>query len=266
MNSMTIAIDIGNTYARFGLIDAEHLVCIKRCSCSTVEIAERAAEMFTNLMSGRRELKALPVFISTVVHARTSQLERLVRSFPEAAGLTRVRVNSAIPFEVRYEFPNLLGADRIANALYAFRVFPGKNVCIIDAGTAVTVDYLSAADGFLGGAILPGLATQMGSLHKATAALPALKPSLAAPRFPGKSTEECIGAGVVLGVAGAVSFIVERLKAMAGEGMQIMTCGGEWPLIAPWVDFSFLHAPDCTLIGTGIFKEEPTAEPSSAHP
>jgi type III pantothenate kinase len=255
MNSMTIAIDIGNTYARFGLIDCARLACVKRVACNTSELAERAAEMFTNLMSDHHDLTSLPVLISTVVHARTSQLERLVRTFPEAAGPTRVRVNTSLPFPVRYEFPNLLGADRIANALYAFRAFPGKNLCIIDAGTAVTVDFLSADHGFMGGAIMPGVATQMNCLNKATAALPALKPSPAMPRFPGKSTEECITAGVVLGVAGAVSLLVGQLRVLAEDDMLVVACGGEWPLIAPWVDFTFTHAPDCTLIGTGIFEE-----------
>jgi type III pantothenate kinase len=255
MAPWTIAVDIGNTYARFGLIDCAKLICVKRLACPTAEVAEKAAEMITNLLADHRDLSDLQVNVSTVVHTRTSSLERQLRSFTEIASLIRVKAHTGLPLKFSYEFPNLLGADRIANALYAFKAYPGQDVCIVDAGTAVTVDYLTAAGDFAGGAILPGVVTQMQCLNKATAALPMVKTATAKPRFPGRSTEECINAGVIFGAAAAVSALVKLIKPADNRQLVVIVCGGEWPLIGPYVDFASVHIPDCTLIGAGLYEE-----------
>ena len=117
---------------------------------------------------------------------------------------------------IRIDNPHEVGADRLVNSVAAYdRV---KDTCIVvDFGTAITYDAVSAAGEYLGGIISPGAEISIDALYERAAKLP--KVELAAPRSViGKSTVEAIRSGIVYGFAAQVEGIVHRLRAELGRG------------------------------------------------
>jgi len=104
-----------------------------------------------------------------------------------------------LPINNSYETPETLGVDRIAAAVGAWSICPGKPLLIIDMGTAITYDIVSADGTYLGGNIAPGLALRLKALHKFTGRLPEVMASEDFESF-GKDTESAIRAGVMQGI------------------------------------------------------------------
>jgi type III pantothenate kinase len=184
--------------------------------------------------------------------ARLAPMER-------AAGRRAVLVARELPLmpEVlrhRLPRPEKAGPDRLAAALGASALF-GPPTVTVNAGTAVTVDALSAAGEFLGGAILPGLRTQLWSLHARTARLPEVELTEPPAESLGRDTESAIAAGVFFGLAGAVGGLVARAlrHPEVGPAATVVLAGGDAELLAPAVTVpqpSTLRVePDIVLIG-----------------
>jgi type III pantothenate kinase len=248
-NSRGIAIDVGNTSTRLGIVDPHALTCAHQISFATAALQQRLPDALASL-SGHTE-PGLPVTVCSVVKSSSDCIERLAASLNR--GVRWVAFRSDLPVTLAYADPGALGADRLANALYCCRAFAGMNVVVVDVGTAVKVDLVEGGSHFAGGTILPGIAAQLASLHASTAALPLLETALVDSFFPGRSTTDCMQAGVLYGIAGAVGRIVADLGRMKGGDAIVVATGGGWPLLEPLVDFKFRHIPDMTLVGTGLF-------------
>ena len=133
-----------------------------------------------------------------------------------------------IPIDLAVESPEMVGHDRLLNALAATRRNAGGNAVVISAGTAVTVDLVDGGV-FRGGAIFPGLNLMARSLHENTARLPLVE--IVPPfRYPGTHTEEAIRTGILFSVCGGIErFIAGLPKASIGK---IFLTGGDAELIA----------------------------------
>jgi type III pantothenate kinase len=157
--------------------------------------------------------------------------------------------DSPIGCRIDYPHPAQIGADRLANAVAV--VSKGKAPAIvIDFGTAVTFDVISAEPAYCGGVIAPGLGSMTGYLTAKTALLPQIE--LLEPRAAiGKSTVEAMQAGAVYGYRGLVREILLRLKEEMGGEPRIIATGGDAALIAqglpeidevdPWVTLEGLR-------------------------
>ena len=169
-----------------------------------------------------------------------------------------VHYHAALPVSFRYTNPSGLGADRIADLLYGNSAYPGLNLIIIDAGTAITINVMKKQE-FMGGAILPGVETQLKSLYTSTDALPMVNIRDSAP-IPvlGNGTTTCINAGVVHGIAGSLNHLVHCYKRIiSGENITILATGGSWPILSNLVAFDSITIPDLTLVGAGLFFPPP---------
>ena len=125
---------------------------------------------------------------------------------------------------IRIDNPREVGADRLVNAVAAYdRV---RDTClVVDFGTAITYDAVSAAGEYLGGIITPGAEISIDALYERAAKLP--KVELAEPRaLIGKSTVDAIRSGIVYGFAGQVEGIVRRLRAELGPSTFVIATGG----------------------------------------
>jgi type III pantothenate kinase len=150
---------------------------------------------------------------------------------------------------IRYRNPLEVGTDRIAGAIAAAGLFPGKNAIIVDFGTATTIDALTAERDYLGGLILPGLRLAMESLDARTARLPKVeirKP----PELLGRSTVESIQAGLYYGnVAILRHLCVEvRERYFAGSETRLIGTGGFARLFEDESIFD-AHVPELVLLG-----------------
>jgi len=126
--------------------------------------------------------------------------------------------------KIKYRNPLELGADRIANAIAAVHKYPGRDLVIIDMGTAITVCAITSDKQYMGGAIFPGLKTSMDALESKTARLPSveiIKPEAAC----GRSTVENIQSGLYFGTLGMARELITRISAECFDGRKPMVIG-----------------------------------------
>lgn len=126
--------------------------------------------------------------------------------------------------KIKYRNPLEVGADRIANAIAATHLYPGKNLIIIDFGTATTLCAVKSTHEYEGGAIIPGFRTSMESLERKTAKLPTvgiIKPNWSV----GRSTVESIQAGLYYSQLGMVKELVARMQNEVFEGKKPLVIG-----------------------------------------
>lgn len=159
-------------------------------------------------------------------------------------------VNSSVELglTIRYEPPEDVGADRLANAV-AGKELVGLPLIVGDFGTATTLDVVSAEGEYLGGAIFPGLEMGRQMLHEKTAKLPLVNME-APPATIGKSTEQSIQSGLLWGSVGAARELAVRMQKELGSGSHLVATGGMAPLIQ---DLSkFFHMVDADLALKGL--------------
>lgn len=134
------------------------------------------------------------------------------------------------PYTNLYKTPQTLGIDRMVLASGAVLQFPEKNRLVIDAGTAITYDFIDSENNYLGGAISPGIQLRYKALNDHTAKLPLLKKP-EEEFFIGQTTPESIHSGVVNGVLHEIEGFVARYKTTC-ENFIIILTGGDTDFLA----------------------------------
>ena len=150
---------------------------------------------------------------------------------------------------IRYRNPLEVGPDRIANAVGAMHRYPGRNLIIIDFGTATTFDVVSATRDYLGGIIMAGMRIAMEALERNTARLPTVE-IVPATELIGRSTVESIQSGLYFGNRAAVRTLTADIRAQAfqAEPAVVIGTGGLSRLFENERMFDAL-LPDLVLIG-----------------
>lgn len=146
--------------------------------------------------------------------------------------------NTPVPIRNGYDTPETLGQDRLAAAVGANTICPGENLLIIDAGSAITYDFLSREGEYVGGNIAPGLKMRFTILHRMTKKLPQVEvdENELIPLF-GKNTRDAIAAGVIRGVAYEVKGYIRTLKEKMATAdnpepsLKVFLTGGNAPYI-----------------------------------
>jgi type III pantothenate kinase len=139
--------------------------------------------------------------------------------------------NTPVPIKNAYDTPQTLGQDRLAAAVGAKSLCPDENLLIIDAGSAITYDFVSENGEYLGGNIAPGLKMRFTILARMTKKLPLVEvdENELIPLF-GKNTRDAIAAGVVRGVAYEVKGYMRTLREKMPRFQAFLT-GGNAPYI-----------------------------------
>jgi type III pantothenate kinase len=163
-----------------------------------------------------------------------------------------------LPLQARVAEPGRVGLDRLFNAVAAnSRVQREASRIIIDAGTAVTVDWVDEEGAFRGGSIFPGMRLMGKALNDYTALLPLVEVRGANPELPGTSTVSAIEAGIYWAVAGGVKALVRQLAGRAGDARhpEVFLTGGDASLLAPVMDVGVHFWPHMTLEGIRLSAE-----------
>lgn len=129
-----------------------------------------------------------------------------------------------LPIRLAYDTPETLGKDRIAAVAGANYLQPRKNALIIDAGTAITFDFIDATGLYHGGNISPGMTTRFRALHEYTSKLPLLSESEQTPMI-GKSTVTAIQAGVTNGIIFEINGYIDYFKGLYPDLFVFLTGG-----------------------------------------
>ncbi len=164
-----------------------------------------------------------------------------------------------IPIETLVEQPERVGLDRLLNGVAALSRESARPAIVVDAGSAVTVDWI-ARNAFRGGAIFPGLRLMAQTLHAYTARLPVVAVTETVPAMPGVSTEKAIAAGMCGAVIGGILYLVEQLPLSSPADRRskpvLYLTGGDAELLRPFIQLGLLrlgldveHWPWMTLEG-----------------
>jgi type III pantothenate kinase len=154
-----------------------------------------------------------------------------------------------LPLAMDVDEPGKVGLDRLLNAVAVNTArAAGAAAIIVDAGSAITVDYVDEAGVFRGGAILPGLRLMAHALHDYTAKLPWID-QFGAVALPAKNTEDAMRAGIVYAAAGAIDSAVQQLLATSSGAVELFIGGGDAILLAPRLSHSARLWLEMTLEG-----------------
>jgi len=159
-----------------------------------------------------------------------------------------------LPIRVLTEKPAETGVDRVLNVAAAHEQIESACV-VVDAGSAVTVDFCNDGGDFIGGAILPGATMMLDALHANTALLPEVKLAVPEGAF-GKNTEQAMLHGVYYGIRGAVKELVENYATDLGRWPDVIATGGDAKLLFEGWELIHAVAPDLTLYGVALAYTE----------
>lgn len=224
MGHKLLAIDVGNTNTVVGLFEGAELITRWRLTTLPERTADEVGLWLRQLLHWQdcdpAELAA--VAVASVVPPLDPRLrEGVERYLGRAAFFVEPGIRTGMPLKV--EAPQELGADRLCDAVAAFESYGGPAV-VIDFGTAVTWEVVSARGEYLGGVIAPGPMVTADALASRTAKLPrvAMAPP---PRVVGRGTVDSIQAGLFYGYLGLVEGITRRVLAELGDATVIATGG-----------------------------------------
>jgi len=226
-----LAVDVGNTNVTFGLFDGERLAADWRVTSHRDRTADEMAVELRDLFA----LKGLDlglvtgVVVSSVVpNVNPALIEASRRYLKCEPVMVGPGVKTGV--KVRYESPRDVGADRIANALAAYTKYGGP-IVVIDFGTAVTYDAISAEGDYLGGAIAPGVEISLEALVSHTAMLRRVEP-VAPDSVIGRNTVASIQSGLVWGFVAQVEGMGARMGGELGGKARVIATGGQAALVA----------------------------------
>lgn len=236
---MHLLIDNSNTRTKFAL-DQDGRLSEWR---ATIPTADLSAASLDKALAGQP-------FTHLTLCSVVPRVADLMEAHFIARPLHRISHRSPLPISIDYPEPEKIGADRIANATAA--VLRKKHPAIvIDFGTAVTFDVISANSSYLGGVIAPGTASLRDYLHKKTALLPAIQleePTSAI----GRSTAEAMQIGAVIGYRGLIREILAAIRSELDGNPAILATGGDATLIAQGLPEIEEIDPDLTMKGIQV--------------
>ena len=260
-----ILVDIGNSGLRASRVAKGHLFCndkVFRLSWAAAAASLRKpspeqeaapdqrwcklddGSAFDWLVSQFHSAANEPWLVSCVQRHALAQLQTSLDKLRFGTALNVV-THADIPMVIDVESPEKTGVDRLLAAFSGQRhanehASSPQPVIVIQAGTAVTVDFVDASGVFRGGSIMPGLGLSLQLLAAGTDLLPWLGNHAVdvRPTLPGKNTEQAISAGVNAALVGGASHLVERYRSESAfkSRIKVIVSGGDGSLLLPHVE------------------------------
>lgn len=233
---LNLTIDQGNTAAKIALWRDSELVDLRIENSLDSETLRRFVD---------EKGEAVDRAIYCSVARCASEIERILK--PVAAKVVHVCSSMPLPVKIAYGTPGTLGEDRIASAVGARVTFPDEDLLVVDAGTAVTYDAVTANGHFIGGNIAPGISMRLEALHRFTARLPRVEMPhvLNIDAVFGNDTRSAMVLGAVYGIVGSVAYYRSKLP----DGCRVVMTGGWARELSRICDFDVHVDPDLASKG-----------------
>ena len=212
IKKMNLAIDVGNSLIKFGVFDSQILKAKKNCN------KQDFSDVLEAIHSSYPTINRC--IVSSVINFSEGELSNLKQRFE----VLILNHETKIPFINNYATPKTLGIDRIALVSAASQKYLGRNILIIDAGTCITYDFLTAQNEYTGGAISPGIQMRYKALNTFTEKLPLLNLEKA-DLLIGNSTTTSIHSGIVNGVLFEIEGFINKYKEKDNNLTVILTGG-----------------------------------------
>jgi len=228
---MLLALDVGNTNTVLGFFRENELVAHWRLTTARDQTVDEygilTRDLFT--LAGIDPAAVHNVIISSVVPPLNSTLEEMSEKYFHVKALfIEPGIKTGMP--VLYDNPQEVGADRIVNSVAAFSKYGGPCI-VVDFGTAINFDVVSARGEYMGGVLAPGIGISAEALFSRAARL--FRVEIKDPgKIIGTNTMQSLQAGLYYGYADLVDGIVARIKQVVGDKSRVVATGGQAPLIA----------------------------------
>lgn len=238
-NDKFLVVDRGNTLIKVAFFIESEIRWIK------------CFPTFTSIEVSQLDLnqdEMIPGIISSV----SSEPESITSLLP----FVRWRIldhKTPIPVINNYETPDTLGKDRLAGVVAASYLFPGKNVLVIDAGTAITYDLITGTKEYIGGSIVPGLGIRFRGLHTFTSMLPLYEASSYS-ELTGKDTYGSIMSGVMTGTRLEMDGFIREYEAKYPGLITVLT-GGDAIYFDKMLKSNIFASPNLVLIGLKLILQ-----------
>jgi type III pantothenate kinase len=240
---MLLAIDIGNTTIGFAVIR-------RSGSIESVTVVDTVANRDKIKAAAARILKARPIeraVICSVVPGVSTMLEK---AFKKRVPVEVIGRDIIVPVKNLYKNPKQVGQDRLVGAFAAMKSY-GRPLIVVDLGTAITFDVVSARGEYMGGAIVPGIRLSAESLFMKTALLPKIE--IRAPRrIIGKTTQESILSGLFYGYGSMCREFIALISRQMKARPKVVMTGGHTRLMKRFVSPK-IRIIDENLVFKGIF-------------
>ena len=234
---MILLLDFGNTRVKAAVYDGNSVQCIYSGPSDAASL------------SGAVNGKAVNGGMWCAVHPLPSDIVQWMSGI----GLVPLTCSTPVPVVNAYSTPETLGMDRLAAAVGAWSMKPGHDMLVIDAGTALTVDFISADGVYHGGNIAPGIEMRFKALHEHTGALPLVSPRGVTPAF-GQDTSSAIRSGVMNGIRHEVNGYIEEMSSLYPSLLVFLT-GGDAEFFDIKGKSTIFAVPDLVLNGLARIVE-----------
>lgn len=251
---MNLIVDIGNTLVKLAVFDDGGLIVQRTAT-------HMHAGLLDELLAEARAAGCADRAAGTMREADGSSFSRAIVSSTRGAvddivSVVRQRCVSLLVFTAQtpvpignaYRTPATLGRDRLAAAVGATVLYPGRNVLIVDFGTAVTIDLVTSDGVYRGGCISAGMQMRFKALHDYTARLPLCGPT-DAEGLQGLTTEEAVQWGVMNSLSFEIEGYIGRMSEKIGNLLVIFT-GGDAKHFAKRIKNTIFA--NCNLVFCGL--------------
>src|ERR1700734_921676 len=227
---MLLALDVGNTNTVLGVFRSKELVANWRLTTARDQTVDEYGilprDLFT--LKGLDPKQIGGVIISSVVPPLNGTLAGMAEEyFGKKALFVEPGIKTGMP--IQYDNPQEVGADRIVNSVAAFEKYGGPCI-IVDFGTAINFDAVSARGEYMGGGLAPGIGISAEALFARAAGL--FRVEIKDPgKIIGTNTAASMQAGLFYGYTDLVDGILERMKKQMGPKTTVVATGGQATLI-----------------------------------
>ena len=247
-----VAVDVGNARVKLGLFPGEEGEPLPEPAAILALDGRRP--QWSRIGAWLKECSQSQVawWIGSVNRPATTRMLDWIREHRPADPTTMLSAGD-LPLVVELERPDMVGVDRLLDAVAANHLRQrNRPAVVVDVGTAITVDLVSAGGAFRGGAILPGIEMSARAMHEFTDLLPLIEMSELSTPPPalGTVTVEAIRSGLFWGAVGAIGRLIEQLAG--GDDPQVFLTGGAGPAVAELLGRPARAVPHLTLAGIAL--------------
>ena len=256
-NKPSVAIDVGNSQITAGLFLPNHAVAVGDHLPQPHRTLSLQSHDWDPMELALWLAPWRPADVDWFIGSVCDQASRTLQGWLERETdkpFVRLLDFKDVTLGIEIPVPASIGIDRLLGAVAANHIrSPGRPCIVIDLGSAITVDVISAQGNFRGGAILPGMQMSGRALHAFTDRLPLIALSEEPPPSPvGRSTEEAISSGIYWGTVGALRVLIDQLRRELSSDPMILVTGGNAPLVVEMLDTKVRCEPNLILAGIAI--------------
>ncbi len=213
-NDVNLVIDIGNTIAKLAVFDGDEVVEVLRGSNHSLD--------WLSMLCHKYQIER-GIIASVITLSNT--IRRQLRSVK--FDIMELDYRTPVPIRNFYKTPQTLGMDRLAAVVGANYQCPGRNLLVIDAGTALTYEFIDAEGRYWGGNISPGIYTRFKTLNACCDKLPLIERNGDTPEF-GYDTETAIRSGVIKGMEFEISGYIQLMQKKYPDLLVFLTGGDKF--------------------------------------